>query len=185
MTRMIIRAVANAGRNDFIRYLKDKLPDAEWCFDKNRSATDTFILACQMAGPDAVIHMEEDIILTKTFREKIEAVITQKPGHVIQFFSMRKADLTQGSRWDTSFMMAQCFYMPSGLSMIAAKYIRKWLEKTNDHGAPDLAFEHMRREMGFKVWIHVPSLVEHRKAKSLLGPRSSKRQSFTFQDPDE
>jgi hypothetical protein len=40
-----------------------------------------------------------------------------------------------------------------------------------------------RRE---KYWLHVPSLVDHRIAVSMIDPRrSSKRQSLTFTDPVE
>lgn len=66
MTRVIIKAVPE--RSSFIRYLREHIEDAEWCFDKKRDAMDTFLRSLEMAGNDPAIHMEEDIVLCPGFR---------------------------------------------------------------------------------------------------------------------
>tara|TARA_R110000796_G_scaffold241528_1_gene363148 strand:+ start:422 stop:979 length:558 start_codon:yes stop_codon:yes gene_type:complete len=185
MTRIIIKAVPI--RAQFIKYLKLKLPNAEWCFDKNNSAFDTFLRSLDMAGNDPAIHMEEDILLTKDFEIKANSVINQNQNKVIQFFSMRKKDITEGSRLDNNFLMNQCFYAPKNYSKMMLDYFNEWSKqnlKTHPTGTDKMVCDFLksRRE---KYLISVPSLVEHRICRSIIDPRrSSKRQSLTFINPD-
>jgi hypothetical protein len=186
MTRIIVKAMPE--RTQMIRYLKRHLPTAEFCFDKKRCAIDTFLRSLDMAGDDPAIHMEEDILLTQDFVEKAEAVILEHPCSLIQFFSMRPTDLKAGSRWDNNFLMNQCFYAPDGYSTAMRQFYDDWaVDNLEDHpnGTDQMVCDFLksRRE---KYWLHVPSLVDHRIAVSMIDPRrSSKRQSLTFTDPVE
>lgn len=181
--KIIIKAVPE--RQDFIRYLKKHLPDALFCFDEKKCAFDTFLRSLAMAGDSACIHMEEDILLTKNFKNKSLQVISQKKNELIQFFSMRKKDLTIGSRWDNSFLMNQCFYSPEGFSKNLLEFYPFWAEKNleqHPNGTDQMVCDYLKH-IKKKYWIHVPSLVDHRVAKSIIDPRrSSKRQSLTFRD---
>jgi len=156
--------------------------------DTTQSAWDTFYRALLQAGHDAALHMEDDIILTQGFNEKVESVIASMPDTAIQFFSMRKADLTEGSRWDNSFLMAQCFYLPAGWSRRMSEYMLR-----QDRDDPKLLYKepldmvvrfYFKKVEKKKYWIHCPSLVDHLEGKSVIDPkRSSKRQSKTFSNP--
>ena len=179
MTRMIIRAVRD--RAEFITYLRAKLPWAEFCFDRKRDAMDTFLLALDMAGTDPVIHAEDDIVVCDDFKVRCEAVIAANPDTVIQFFSMRKADLTQGTRMDKNFMMGQCFYLPAGYSTQLLSYYPKWPAKEKHPTGLDVMVADWLKSRRQEHLIHVPSLVDHRVCRSVIDHRrSSKRQSFTF-----
>jgi len=180
--RVIIRAVPE--REEFINYLKKHLPEAEWCMDKKRDAMDTFVRAMEMAGDDACLHMEEDVILTERFLGKINAAISRQPDAVIQFFSMRKDDITVGSRYDNNFIMGQCFYLPAGYSALIADFKQYWSGLKEHPTGVDMMVNDFLRIRKEKYWLHVPSLVEHRVTKSTIDPRrSSKRQSKTFTEP--
>ena len=179
--RIIIKAVEERG--EFVDYLKKHLPNAEWCYDEKKDAMDTFLRAMKMAGDDPCIHMEDDIILTKDFMNKAIKVITQKPFNLIQFFSMRKADLTIGSRWDRTFMMNQCHYNPQTYSRKIYEFYEIWEGKKEHPYGYDTMMQEWLKLRKEKYWISVPSLVEHRVAKSMIDSRrSSKRQSRTFKD---
>jgi hypothetical protein len=184
MTRIIIKAVPS--RQWMVDYLVSRIPHAEVCMDRNRDAFDTFNRALAMAGEDAAVHMEEDVILTRDFLTKIESVIAARPNTFIQFFSMRGADLTVGSRWDRDFLMNQCFYAPPGYSRAILEYYPSWSEKwlaAHPNGT-DLMVRHFLKSRRERYWIHVPSLVDHRIARSEIDHRrSSRRQSLTFTDP--
>ena len=153
--------------------------------DQKKSAIDTFLRSLMMAGNEPCIHMEEDVILTKDFYNKIHNAISERPKSFIQFFSMRKKDLTEGSRWDGNFLMNQCFYAPDGYSKLMLDYFPKWADKKiKDHpnGTDQMVCDFLKSRKE-KYWIHCPSLVDHRIAKSTIDPRrSSKRQSLTFID---
>jgi hypothetical protein len=181
--RYIIRAVPE--RAAFIRYLRERLPQAEWCFDRIHSGRDTFLRALHLAGRDAVVHMEEDVILTRDFTDKVEAVIANRPDHVINFFSRRKDDLTKGSRWDRAYMANCCFYLPRGYSAQLIDYAPIWIDSHPEHKCgTDLMVQGFLQSRREPYWINVPSLVQHRSATSLVRPgRSTKRQSATFTDP--
>lgn len=168
-----------------VAYLQRHLPDAEFAMDRRRDGFDTLDLALEMAGDDPAVHLEEDILLTRGFRDKLEAEIARQPSTVIQFFSMRKADLTEGSRWDNNYLMFQCTYMPEGYSREFREFAQHWHRQHPEHpGGMDLAFRDFLKARRERYWIVVPSLVDHREAKSILDPRrSSKRQSKTFVDP--
>lgn len=179
MTRIIIRAMRE--REPFIAYLTQELPHAEWCFDQKRNAMDTFLRALEMAGSQSAVHMEDDTILCDGFVQKLEAAIAQHPHHVVQFFSMRSADLTVGSRWDGDFMMGQCFYLPPGYSEQIRNYYEYWPNKEKHPTGLDTMVCDWLKFRRMKYWLHVPSLVDHRDCKSLINPRrSTKRQSKTF-----
>ena len=183
MVRIIIKAVPS--RVQFIEYLSKNLRQAEFCMDEKQSAIHTFVKSLVMSGEEPCIHMEEDVILTQGFYEKIHKVISEKPDSFIQFFSMRKKDLTEGSRWDNNFLMNQCYYAPMGYSKMMLEYFPIWAsEKIKDHpNGTDLMVCDFLKSRKEKYWIHCPSLVDHRIAKSAIDPRrSSKRQSLTFKD---
>lgn len=182
MTRIIVRAVPE--RAAFVEYLQRHLPDAEICHDQTRNAMDTFLRALDMAGGERCIHMEDDALLTQGFRDKAEAVIGQWPDRVIQFFSMRPADLAAGARWDNSFLMGQCFYLPSGYSFAIRNFHKRWKRAAQHPTGLDLMVSDYLKERKERYLIHVPSLVDHRVTKSVIDPRrSSKRQSKTFTEP--
>ena len=144
----------------------------------------TFLAAMRQAGQDAAVHMEEDILITQNFYQKLLAEIAKRPNEVIQFFSMREADLIIGSRYDNSYMMNQCVYFPAGFSALLLDYYHVWDKKVQHPTGTDIMINDFLRSRKEKYWIHVPSLVEHRIAQSRINPRrSSKRQSKTFKDP--
>jgi hypothetical protein len=177
--RYIVRAVPE--RETFVAEIKRALPCVEVCMDKTRNAMDTFLAALDMAGQDAAVHMEDDTILTSGFQRKAEAVIAERPDTVVQFFSMRSADLTVGSRWDRSFLMGQCFYLPRGASAAVRAYHARWPGKAQHPTGLDNMVADWLKHTSQRYWLHVPSLVEHRPVKSAIDPRrSTKRQSKTF-----
>jgi hypothetical protein len=179
MTRIIVRAVRD--RIGYIEYLQEKLPEAEWCFDTQRNAMHTFLMALRMAGDDPVIHMEEDVLLVPNFKRRIEAEIAKQPDKVIQFFSMRKKDIEVGSRWDNDFLMGQCFYLPAGYSKKILEFHDVWEDlPLHPNGLDTMVCAYLKKKRE-NYWIVVPNLVDHRIGKSAIDPRrSSKRISKTF-----
>ncbi|MDD2286493.1 MAG: hypothetical protein PHQ11_13975 [Paludibacter sp.] len=171
-------------RQDCIDYLQRYLPNAEYLIDVG-NARDAFLEAMRTAENDAVVHMEEDIWLTQGFQNKIEAVIREHPNEVIQFFSMRKADIEVGSRYEPgrTFMMNQCFYLPEGYSRAILDYFPRWPAKDEHRAGHDIMIADFLKERKDKYFLSVPSLVDHREGKSLIHPRRpTKRQAKVFED---
>jgi hypothetical protein len=178
--RPIIRAVRD--RREFIDYLTRALPTAEWCFDEKRDAMDTFLRALDMAGDGPALHMEDDVVLCEHFLARAAWAVMQRPNTVIQFFSMRKADLDIGSRLDRNFMMTQCFYLPAGYSAALRAYHPDWPARHEHPTGFDIMIGDWLRLRREPYWVNVPNLVDHRVGPSLINPRrSSRRVSKTFQ----
>lgn len=180
--KIIVQSVNTA---EFVNYLASRLSYVEFVFDRRRDAMDTYLRALKAAGDGPSLHMEEDIILTVDFEKKVQAVIDSMPDKVIQFFSMRKADQTEGSRRDRNFSMNQCTYLPGGYARELIRYSATWMGENPEHPTGyDIMLNDWLRSRKEWYWIHVPSLVQHRDGKSQIDPRrSSKRQSKTFVDP--
>lgn len=188
--RYIVRAIKR--RMLYVENMKREIPNLEISLDNkmtdSNSAYMNFLNALEMAGEDACVHLEDDITLTSNFKEKIEKVISENKDQVIQFFSMRKKDLDVGTRMElgSTFLMAQCFYMPKGLNKKLLKYCKEWINKNPDrfNGSPlDNAVADFLKENKIKYLLSVPSLVQHLEVKSVIDPRrSTKRQSKTFQE---
>jgi len=174
------------GREEQANYVKKLIPSVEVSYDEGFGAMSNFLQSLEMAGSDAVVNLEDDIWITKNFETKINSIVAKKSNAVIQFFSMRKADLTVGSRWDAgrSYLMAQCTYFPEKISRGILAFSKKY-ENINHKSHPlDSMVADYLNKAKLKYWIHCPNLVDHRIGKSIIDPKraSTNRQSFTFTD---
>lgn len=155
-------------------------------WDQDMHAFHTWRSVLRHAGSEPVIILEDDVILGEDWRNRAEAVIAD--GHtadVIQFFSMRAADLTVGSRYEPgrTFVMNQCYYLPAHAAEQLLEFCEGWEETNPDYKTGyDIAMGRWMQETGRKYWLHVPSLVQHRDWKSEINhKRPRNRQSRTFQ----
>lgn len=182
--RYILRTCA--GREHYADYVKAIIPSVEVCYDSELGAMGNFLKSLEMSGSDAVVNLEDDIWITKNFESKLEQVVSERPNSLIQFFSMRKADLSQGSRYDSgrSYLMAQCTYFPPKMSRGILAYSKKYANIGHkSHPLDSMVADYLNKARQ-RYWIHCPSLVDHRIGKSIIDPRraSTNRQSFTFED---
>ena len=190
--KIIIQAVEE--RRAGVDYLLERLPGAVVVWDEKRHPMHTFLRALTEAGEGPALHLEDDVILTRDFLKKLTAALALVPPSpvtgkmpLVQFFSMRKADIDTGSRWDRQFMGNLCWYSPPGLDREFRAFFPTWRAK--DHREKSVGYDTMMRAMlrklGEPYWIHCPNLVQHRVGKSAIDPRrSSGRLSRTFGDPD-
>lgn len=153
-------------------------------WDEKDSALDTWQRALAEARDEPVLLIEDDVKLAPAFRTKVQQVIDTRPDDVIQFFSMRAADETVGSRYEPgrTFLMNQCVYFPRAAASSLLDYSRKW--QYHDERAElqhDVCVRAWLKSNDMRYWIHVPSLVQHESWKSEINPtRSSARQAKTF-----
>lgn len=159
------------------------IPNLAVCCDVDRNAMHTFRNSLIMAGAGPCVNMEDDIILCTDFMHKIAEEIDKRPNDVIQFFSMRKEDITTGSRYINGglFSMNQCFYLPSGMSKAILDYMDRWTRYDEHPTGYDILMADFFKENRIKYWNVCPNLVDHKVMQSRINKRrSSKRQSLTF-----
>jgi len=177
--KFIMRTV---GKVDLTEYA-EAIPDLIVCKDMKHDAMDTFRMSLAMVCDHPSVNMEDDIILCDDFYNKILEEIRKRPDDVIQFFSMRKDDLTVGSRYITGskFMMNQCFYLPKGMSADLLAYMNEWSRFDEHPTGYDILMADYFKKNKIRYWNVCPNLVDHKVEKSRIDPRrSSKRQSLTF-----
>ena len=158
--------------------------DGELVWDEEHNAWATWLKVLRTAGRDAVVILEDDVTLAEGWRDKIEAAVTEHGESVIQFFSMRQADLTVGSRWEPgrTFMMNQCYYLPAGAAEDLIGFALEWHKTTEHRTGYDICMAEWMKARGMKYWLHVPSLVQHETWASEINPRRPRnRQSKTFE----
>lgn len=171
----------------WVEYLLRRLPDARVVWDRHSNAMETFLRALEAAGDAAALHMEDDALLTRDFVRKVEAVLEPRREIPVQFFSLPRKRDALGSRLEPgrSFCMGQCFYLPAGMSRELLDYAPTWPRRTEHPTGLDLMVADFLRERRLQYWLHMPSLVQHRRLPSLIDPRrSTVRQSKSFVDPD-
>lgn len=176
----IVRTTVSGGIS--LKEMRAEIPNLVILVDQNHDAMANFLRAVTYSDKPCV-HLEDDVILCNNFHEKIIEIIEAHPNDVIQFFSMRKEDLTIGTRYiaGSRFMMNQCFYLPAGMGKEIAEFW-KTSPRQEEDGAPyDLLMADYFKVNKIKYLNWCPNLVDHMVCKSRIDPRrSSKRQSFTF-----
>jgi len=136
-----------------------------------------------------VFYMEEDIQLSSKFGELVPEVLNQvEVGHgAISFFSQKKADvkvLKLGRKCYLAghpFTYSQCMAMKLVVAQAWEKMLLPWWESAplDKKRAPDMALGDCCRDLGLKIMISLPSLVQHREIPSGFGHGYCPR-SYTF-----
>ena len=171
------------GREDYAKYVHGKIPNLIELKDEDSDPMQNFMNALEAAEDDEAIHLEDDVILNDDFQLRAKEVIDANPNMVIQFFSMRKADLVIGTRVEngSTFLAAVCFYLPPKMSKGLRAYFPTW-ERLKEHPTGlDLTIADYLKKTKQKYLVHCPNLADHRVGKSEIDSRrSSKRVSLTF-----
>lgn len=179
------------GREHYAQYLKEHIPELIVNYDDftdsgafKSTAWQNYLRGLLLAGTDPTVQMDDDIILCDDFYSKINNIIDQQPNDVIQFFSMRKDDLSIGSRYiaGSRFMMNQCVYLPKNMAQSIYLHAFEYEKNPHDFFVPiDLVMADFFKKNKIRYWNVVPNLVDHRIGKSAIDARrSSRRQSLTF-----
>lgn len=183
------------GRNDErIEYYKRSIPNLIINHDDFppsasgkflSTAWNNYLRGLEIAGDNPTVQMDDDIELCGDFFTKLNDAIAEHPDDVIQFFSMRKDDLTIGKRYilGSKFMMQQCFYLPKGVAQGILGISQEFYDdhKAGEKAPTDLLMAEYFKRNKIKYLNWIPNLVDHNIEKSCIDPRrSSKRQSLTF-----
>ena len=152
--------------------------------DKDHRYVAFFIEQLEKYGNEDIVIIEDDCILCKNFKERIESVIAQYPNKIINFFQLptRKYFKTHES---TEYLQNQCTYYPKGLTIKLARKMREILEK-NPKIRTDVCEDLALKELKETHVKYRPCLVQHLNFDSLLNNKvGSKRTPFFIDYLDE
>lgn len=177
----VIRAVKE--RKEYVDEILKQIPEAIVYYDEFGDAMKSYLHVCKniIKGQPAVL-LEDDIILTSDFKNKVEAVIEKYPKILINFFSLSKTKLEPHFKKGREYCMNQCEYFPEGFSLKVVEAYETWPQRETEPNAYDYLVGYAWGNSNpYLVWC--PSLVQHRQVKSIINPkRSTKRQSVTFKE---
>lgn len=133
--------------------------------DKEHRYIDFFVDELERVGDEDCVILEDDCVLCKDFKNRIEAVISQYPNKIINFFYWGQHYFK--TRESDDYVQNQCTYYPKGLSKKLAVEMRKVHKKY-----PTLATDRVENIALLNLKeTHIqyrPCLVQHLNFDSLL-----------------
>jgi len=154
----------------FVRTTNDRIfeynLEYETLVDLERKPVKSFIEQLKYISQWNSVLLEDDLILCKDFKARIEGVIKQYPDKVINFF-------TRPNDWYTThasnnFLYNQCTYYPKGLAMdIALEMEKVW--KMLPNAQYDTLECNALNRLGLSHVQYRPCLVQHLDNDSLVG----------------
>lgn len=147
--------------------------------DTEHNPVGSFINQLKIINDYNAILLEDDVILCKNFKTKIESIIKKYKNNIINFF-------TKPNDWFTThitlkdFRYNQCTYYPKGLSDKVADEIINFYKKYK-YGY-DVLEDLALRKLDIPHVQYRPCLVQHKDIKSIINPRVPKRITPYFID---
>lgn len=176
----VIQAVRE--REEYVNETLKQIPEAKVYWDDNHDMMKAYLHILEEIGTEPCVMMQDDVILTSNFKQKVEKVISMYPEILINFFSLSRKYTKPHFKKGREYCMNQCVYLPKGFAQKILEAYKTWDKKESNPTADDFLVGYAwGYDKPYLVWC--PSLVQHREAKSIIDPRrSSKRQSITFEE---
>lgn len=169
-----------------VEVIKSVIPDIVVLTDTKRDGWNTYFEAMRMLNETGGVLLEDDVILCKGFKERIEGVISQKPDDLINFFERPKVSwcttkYVGGSQYSSNL----CTYYPPNLPIEFLKEYKNFRESKPDKHMGlgyDCLMAHTLVKLKRKYWRIRPCLVQHSMFKSTINNRALDRQTDYFID---
>ena len=154
--------------------------DYELLIDKEKKPVESFINQLRLISESDSVLLEDDLILCKDFKNKIENVIKQYPNRIINFFTDPRVYFT--THLSSEFMWNQCTYYPKGIGLIVANEMEKMHRQI-----PSMPYDQVENNVLKRLNIpHIkyrPCLVQHLDNDSLIMDKTNgSRRSIYFED---
>ena len=155
--------------------------DYELLIDFEHKPVESFIKQLETISEEDAVLLEDDLILCKDFKNKIEEVIRQYPNKIINFFTNPNKYFS--TRESDIFAYNQCTYYPKGI----AKQIALEMKKIEEEEFPqkhqyDILEGKALKTLGITHLQYRPCLVQHIDNRSLIQKNNKKRRTLFFVD---
>lgn len=153
--------------------------------DTERKPIKSFIDQLKQISSDDAVLLEDDLILCKNFKERIEKVITQYPNCVINFYESPHEFYLTEERQGAEYRFNQCTYYPKGLAKtIADKMEEVWIKHPREIQY-DFLQSYAMHELNMSYISYRPCLVQHLNGISLIGNNGANNTLFFIDYLDE
>lgn len=154
----------------FVRTTNNRIFEYDLEYEKlvdiERKPVESFIKQLKYISQWDSVLLEDDLILCKDFKNRIEEVIKQYPNKIINFFTRPNDYFT--THESSIFAYNQCTYYPQGVALQIAIEMEKWFIK-NPRSQYDILENNALRELGLTHMQYRPCLVQHLDNDSLIG----------------
>ena len=148
--------------------------------DKERRYVNFFIDQLEKYGNEDIVIIEDDCVLCKNFKERIENAIAQYPNKVINFFQINSYKYFK-THESTEYLQNQCTFYPKGFTIKLAQTMRKVL-KNNPTLSTDLIEDMALKELNETHIQFRPCLVQHLNFDTLLNHQVNIKRTPFFID---
>lgn len=190
--KFIVMVADNTERISNAKLLKKQIPDLVIYSGDNDNVFNKYVNCFNISSEfDGVVVLEDDIQLCRNFLNRIIPIIENNSKDVISFFEKpnSKKQLFTSFRKGSEFLFNQCNYYPKQICAMMldknnlSEFKSTYFEKYKVWVAPiDIYIGFVLDKYKIKYLMQVPFLVQHLPFKSMLGNRSSKRQTKYFID---
>lgn len=146
--------------------------------DTEHKPVESFIEQLKTISDYDSVLLEDDVILCKDFKSRIEGVIKQYSKDVINFFTKPDFYFTTTKTLEV-FRSNQCTYYPKGVSNLIAECM---LSFNDTKTAYDIIEHWALQKLNLPHVQYRPCLVQHIDNKSIISPGCHKRRSPYFID---
>lgn len=154
--------------------------DYELLVDKEKKPVESFIKQLKYISQFDSVLLEDDLILCKDFKNKIEDAIKRYPNDIINFFQNPEYYFETG--YDSHFLWNQCTYYPKGIALTLANEMERLRESMPNAQYDTLECEALRK-LGILHIVYRPCLVQHIDKGSLIQDSSCPaRRTIYFED---
>lgn len=190
--KFIIMVADNPQRLANVEIIKKEIPNLHIYKGDNDNMFNKYINCFKIEDKyDGVVVLEDDIQLCKNFYFIINSIINNNPKDIISFFEKpnSKKELKTSYCNGYEFLYNQCNYYPKNICELMLKeenlndFKNNYFTKYKVWIAPiDIYIAFVLDKYGIKYLMKLPFLVQHLPFKSILGNRSTKRQTKYFID---
>lgn len=134
--------------------------------DTEHKPVESFIKQLDIISEYDSVLLEDDLILCKDFKNRIEEVINEYPNMIINFFQLPSLYITTCVS-NLTFRFNQCTYYPKGVSKKIAENMLTY-DKSNYKYGYDVIEDWAFKKLEIIYLIHRPCLVQHNDFKSII-----------------
>ena len=141
----------------------------ETLVDTEHKPIKSFINQLKYISNDDSILLEDDLILCKNFKERIEEIVTQYPNSIINFYESPHDFYFTEQRRGIKYRFNQCTYYPKGISKLIADKMEEIWPRYQNIKQYDFLQAYAMDELDMSYISYRPCLVQHLNGRSIIG----------------
>ena len=141
----------------------------ETLVDTEHKPIKSFINQLKYISSDDSILLEDDLILCKNFKKRIEEIVTKYPNSVINFYESPHDFYFTEERRGIKYRFNQCTYYPKGVSKLIADKMEEIWPRYKNIKQYDFLQAFAMDELGMSYISYRPCLVQHLNGRSIIG----------------